>query len=311
MIELLAYDIILSKEWDDIVRSAPKGHFMFQRAYMNYHQDRFQDASLMFKKKGRVVAVFPANISDNILYSHQGLSFGGIIHGAELSVQDVESVLELIIYNAKERGLRTIVYKCIPEFYHSTSSSEDLYALFRKAFTLYRRDVSSLIDLKNPVPFAKDRRYRTNKSKRNDLTAAFSPDIHAYMKIVTVNLEEKFGVSPTHSADEMALLNARFPYNIRLKVVKKDDIILAGAILYIHGQVVHIQYLHSSENGKKLNAMEFLIDDLVSMYRESHRWLDFGISTENEGMKLNGGLIDFKQGFGARAQVHDFYRLEF
>ena len=37
---------------------------------------------------------------------------------------------------------------------------------------------------------------------------------------------------------------------------------------------------------------------------------EFGISTEEGGTVLNRGLIDYKEGFGARAVVHDFYELD-
>jgi hypothetical protein len=35
-------------QWDEFVRTAKNGHFMFLRDYMEYHADRFPDSSLMF-----------------------------------------------------------------------------------------------------------------------------------------------------------------------------------------------------------------------------------------------------------------------
>lgn len=46
---------------------------------MDYHADRFQDASLMIYRKGQLYALLPANRLNNILYSHQGLTYGGLI----------------------------------------------------------------------------------------------------------------------------------------------------------------------------------------------------------------------------------------
>ena len=37
---------------------------------------------------------------------------------------------------------------------------------------------------------------------------------------------------------------------------------------------------------------------------------DFGIANEDEGWWLNEGLITQKEGFGGRAVVHEFYRLD-
>ncbi len=46
---------------------------------MDYHSDRFNDHSLVFTRKNRLIGLLPANIKDEALYSHGGLTFGGII----------------------------------------------------------------------------------------------------------------------------------------------------------------------------------------------------------------------------------------
>ena len=53
--------------------------FLFQRDFMDYHRDRFEDYSLKVYKKEKLVALLPANINDNIVYSHQGPSYGGVV----------------------------------------------------------------------------------------------------------------------------------------------------------------------------------------------------------------------------------------
>ena len=47
---------------------------------MEYHNDRFEDFSLMVYKNGKLIALLPANKKDNIVYSHQGLSYGGVVY---------------------------------------------------------------------------------------------------------------------------------------------------------------------------------------------------------------------------------------
>jgi len=48
---------------------------------------------------------------------------------------------------------------------------------------------------------------------------------------------------------------------------------------------------------------------IKNVYRNK-KYFDFGISTENNGRILNKGLIAQKEGFGARAYVHDFYEIK-
>ena len=81
MISICRYTQDKHTQWDDFVKVSKNGTFLFLRAYMDYHSDRFHDHSLMFhNEKGKLIAVLPANIrtaSPPALHSHQGLTYGG------------------------------------------------------------------------------------------------------------------------------------------------------------------------------------------------------------------------------------------
>ena len=69
---------------------------------------------------------------------------------------------------------------------------------------------------------------------------------------------------------------------------------------------MHTQYLAASEEGRRLNALSLLLAELIGRYAGRH-YFSFGISTEQEGQVLNGGLVAQKEYFGARGIAHDFY----
>jgi len=69
-----------------------------------------------------------------------------------------------------------------------------------------------------------------------------------------------------------------------------------------------MQYLACSPFGREVGALDYLLDVLVGEIYIDKKYFDFGISTENDGRKLNEGLIAQKEGFGARGFVHDFYK---
>ena len=46
---------------------------------MEYHKDRFQDYSLMVFDENKLVAVLPANRVEVEVFSHQGLTYGGLV----------------------------------------------------------------------------------------------------------------------------------------------------------------------------------------------------------------------------------------
>ena len=50
---------------------------------------------------------------------------------------------------------------------------------------------------------------------------------------------------------------------------------------------------------------EYLITDLF----KDKEFFDFGICNENQGMYINHGLLDWKEGFGGRTYVHKFYNI--
>lgn len=73
------YNIKDKEIWNEFVLNSKQGTFLLNRNYMDYHSDRFDDNSLMFyDTKDRLTAILPANIKDNVLQSHQGLSYGGL-----------------------------------------------------------------------------------------------------------------------------------------------------------------------------------------------------------------------------------------
>ena len=53
-----------------------------------------------------------------------------------------------------------------------------------------------------------------------------------------------------------------------------------------------------------------LLDVLLESYAGRVRYFDFGASTEDGGRTLNAGLVEYKEGFGARTVVHDMYEWE-
>lgn len=106
------------------------------------------------------------------------------------------------------------------------------------------------------------------------------------------------------------MLASRFPDNIKLYAAEIENELLAGAIVFENGETIHTQYLANSDAGRKVRTLDCVIYTLLTEVYKDRRYFDFGISNEQDGKYLNVGLITQKQGFGARAVVHDFYKLD-
>lgn len=129
--EAVIYDSSLKALWDGFVSKAVNSHFMHFRDYMEYHSDRFEDHSIIFKdEKGQIIAVLPANLSDDVLYSHQGLTFGGVLVGQKVNAIHLVAIFECLVGYCQENGFKKIVYKRPPDFYYDGFFQDDLYALF-------------------------------------------------------------------------------------------------------------------------------------------------------------------------------------
>ena len=259
MIEITYYRSQHKSLWDDFVRRSKNGSFLFHRDYMEYHSDRFLDSSLLFFKNGNLVSVMPANFADDVFYTHAGLTFGGIVSDPKMKIGLMLELFDSMMMHLSQHGIKTLVYKAIPNIYHVVPAEEDLYALFRFRAKLIRRDVSSVIRLDEPILFNKARKRGIKRGKKSELTIKRTHDFEAFMWIVEEVLRRKYHVKPTHTSSEIASLAQKFPENIKLIAAYKDEMMLAGAIIYESKPVAHAQYIASSGTGEKMGAIRFTL----------------------------------------------------
>jgi len=298
-------------EWDSFVKNSKNGHFFFQRDYMEYHADRFCDFSLLFfNDLENLIAILPANREEDVVYSHQGLTFGGFLVNEKMKAETMLEIFEILKDYLRKEGIHKLVYKCIPYIYHRLPSEEDLYALFYNNARLVRRDVSSAILLESKVKYQLQRQRAIKKAIRNGLEFGRSDDFESYWTILEDILRTQHDTKPVHSLDEIKRLAGLFPDNIKLFVAKKNGKILGGTLIFENEKIVHTQYLANSSEGKKIGALDFVIDHLINKVYKDKKYLDFGMSNEKKGRYLNLGLISQKEGFGAGSVVYDFYELD-
>jgi hypothetical protein len=310
-VEIVPYEPGLKAIWDGFLSRAKNGHFLFFRDYMDYHADRFRDSSLIFMEGGRPAALFPANLAGDVLWSHQGLTFGGVVADRGITAGKTLKIFRLLRDRCAAGGIKSIVYKPIPYMYHLLPAQEDLYALFRVGARLVRRDLSAVISLSDRLPFSKGKRHGTSRARNAGVDVRTDDDLVVFMDLLERVLAERHGAKPTHSLDELRKLAGRFPDNIKLVSAHRDGAMLAGIILYEYGPVAHTQYMASGEEGLACGALDLLVDYVVNEYCPSrYRYVSFGISTERDGTLLNPGLSAQKEMFGARGVVHDWYRID-
>lgn len=306
----------MADEWNALVARSRNGTFLLDRRFMDYHQARFRDCSAVFRKRGRMVACFPANFStaENTVYSHQGLTYGGLICEAQITATEVLHIYALLLeaYRQTLHADRLIV-KPVPYIYNRYMADEQLYALFRSGATLTACGISSAIPLQHRLPLRESRKSGIRKANALGLSVSEtqrSDDLHTYSDLLRSTLETSHHVRPVHSVEDMELLMSRFPDNIRLYLCRHPQgRILAGTWIFDCGTVVHTQYLAASAEGKQSGALDLLLHHLITTRYADRTYFDFGISTEQGGHFLNEGLIFQKEGFGGRGVCYDTWEI--
>lgn len=310
MITVSQYSDSHKEEWDAFVRSAKNSVFFFQRDYMEYHADRFHDHSLLFSQERKPIAVLPANLHDRTLVSHGGLTFGGFLVDASMTTRLMLGLFDSLIAYLSQNGIPRLQYKCVPAIYHLLPAEEDRYALFVRGARLCRRDVTSTVQLQGRPPFQERRRRGARKAVEAGIELRATQEYGAFWTILTENLQRVHRTQPVHSLAEIETLHGKFPDHIKLFGAYRAGCLLAGVVVFENATVAHAQYISASEEGKKAGALDALFAWLINEAYRDKRYFDFGISTVENGRVLNEGLIDQKEGFGARAVVHDHYELK-
>lgn len=310
MFEIKKYTPECANDWNQFVEKSKNGTFLFNRNYMDYHSDRFTDCSLLIYRKGKLYSLFPANIDQNVIYSHQGLTYGGLIMSSKVTTVEIVEVFNEISLFFSKIGVTKVIYKTIPFIYHQIPAQEDLYALFKNKATLIGRNISSTIYQNQKVKFIESRKSGIRKALNHGVVVLESQDYASFWEILNTNLINKYGAAPVHTLPEIELLHKRFPNNIKLYLAYINDVAVAGTVLYITKQVLHTQYISASTLGKEVGALDLLFDQLINHSYKDIPIFDFGQSTEQMGNVLNESLIFQKEGFGGRGVVYDVYEYE-
>jgi len=309
MLELKVYRKENMQDWDSLIKRSKNGTFLFLRSYMDYHSHRFSDLSFMIYRKGKIEGVLPGNIANKIYYSHQGLSYGGLVLTEKISVSEVLIIFELLNKELRNRGVEKVIYKPIPYIYHKMPSQEDIYALFKMGAIKIACNISSTIYQRNKLNFIESRKSGIRKSKKFNVEFIESNRFDLFWPILNENLTNKYEKNAVHSLEEISYLHDQFPNSIKLYLASINQRIVAGTVLYLMDNVIHVQYISANEEGKSTGALDMIFDKLINDIYKEYPIFDFGQSTEDNGYYLNENLIFQKEGFGGRGVVFDTYEI--
>jgi hypothetical protein len=278
---------------------------------MEYHKDRFDDFSLMVFEGEKLIGILPANRVGKSVYSHQGLTYGGLVFCSKLKTEIIELILDQILFFFKGNAIETFYYKPIPDFYFSEGNNAMDFFLFKRGAVLERKEMNLVVNLAQPLKISKSKLKHFRRIENLDLDIveeqSFAP---FWERILEPRLLEKFNVKPVHTREEITFLKESFPENIKQFSVYQKDNIIAGITLFFIENGVKSQYGATSKKGEEMRALDFLFINLIEKYkREGKLFFDMGLVNEEDTKGYHYGLLTQKEELGCTVYNQNFYKI--
>lgn len=283
--------------WNSFIKDSVNGTFLFDRDFMEYHSDRFNDASLMVFNDDALICCIPGNKKESNFYSHQGLTYGGFIFKKDLSKSQLEKVIHQVINDLKD-NYASIEFRWQPYFYndyqeHIISAMDQLGFQTRKKFDNLH------IDLIHKIKTSSKKTVGYRNGKFDELRLEINHDFKSFWnQILIPQLKARHDASPVHSLEEIELLASRFPDSIKQYTIYKDQELLCGVTFFIKNNIVKSQYASASPDGLKVGALDFLYLEAIQRFKnEGLEYIDLGHVNNPDGT-INRGLQRFKEELG-------------
>ncbi|RKY88366.1 hypothetical protein DRQ09_02990 [candidate division KSB1 bacterium] len=183
--------------------------------------------------------------------------------------------------------------------------------MYTRGFRYLRRELTSVLSLEfedNEV-FTEELKRNIKKAIRSGIMVLENRDFENYYEILKNNLKMRHNVTPTHTLQELTLLNKLFPLKIRLFAAYLKTKMVGGIVLFVcNERAVLAFYISHNEKYQEYRVVDLLISEVIRWCRiKGFKYLDFGTFTLN--MNPNFGLGKFKEKFGAKGIFRDTFYL--
>lgn len=312
------------EEWDSFVLQSNNGTMFHLHRFLDYHPTgKFSFHHLMFYDEGKLVAVLPGGVNlHNEYWSPVGASYGSIVT-RDISFEKALCIVDAFLDYCREMGFASAYLIPPPLIYTLNYSQHIEYAmLYRKAgFELHY--ISHAIDLKHGQDFLKHFDKTARKSIRKilreeSLTIKTETTDEAYAVFHKILVENKSrrDAKPTHSLHDLLRLKELMPEKLRLMLVYKDGVAIAGSLLFLPNRKVVLCFYNMLRYEYEHERPIYLVmyETVRWAVENGYEWVDIGVSQDTKAdnpMTPSLGLIEFKERFDARGILRSTYHFRF
>lgn len=319
-LEIIKYNESYRAEWDAFVECSVNGTLLHTRSFFDHNPLNATDEhSFLFRKKNKTVAVLPCNLytaeGKKILHSHARATYGGFVV-KKIRAQEAMAIVGLLKETATDEKIDKLIIRNAFGVFRSRWCDESDYAMWRQGFKIRSRELETVIPLRGDEPpdtFFSASTKRSIKKANKYLTVKQSEEYGDYWELLSKNLSEKYGLTPTHSYDEFKTLQQCVGRDkVKLFAAFLHRKMIAGVVLLVaNRRVVHAQYIGSYAQYQELRPLNAVIDAAIRWAAAGgFRYLNLGTSNYDNGKKLNEGLFRFKEGFGGCHVLRETMHLE-
>jgi hypothetical protein len=267
----------------------------------------------MFFEDDTLVSCLPGHEVNGTLYSHLGLTYGALLtlntpseasdKSAQILKVDVDlypNLLKELISYLKHKDFHKLELKLPPPFFdpHFEQHYENLLEWDFKTLE-ESLDLVVIFDQEwSPSP-KKTAGYRNGRF--DPLKIVVSNDLEEFWnELLIPQLQKRHNAKPTHTLEEIQLLQTRFPTQILQYYVESEGEKIAGITLFDFGTILKVQYAAANVTGFEKNAMEFLYLEIIQEAKDQGKqFVDLGTVNNRDG-SINEGLLRFKKQLGAQ-----------
>lgn len=261
----------------------------------------------MFYEGGKAIGLLPAAVVDRDgerwLVSPYGASVGGLVVASDCRLLRMIGLVASLTTYAKNTGLHGIELRIGPSIFLREPNALQPFALQTRGFELSHCGLTFVLTLQEAsASLSGNRRRERARAERDN---AFEPrelgeeSLGAFYAILTETMDRHVA-RPTHTLSELADLYRRVPGKLRLFLLRRDEVELAGILVFVLNSVAaYTFYLCSTAEGLRHSALVVLLQFVVDTMRdEGFRYLDLGPSASDT--HINEGVVFFKESLGAQ-----------
>ncbi len=321
-ITIRRYDISDEMKWEEFIQTSNNGTLFHRRNFLNYHIEReFIDHSLIFEKKGKIIALLPAaemhdSNGEKRLHSHPGATFGGLVY-TKLNFEEIDFIIQELIKYSKNNGFASIFIIPPSQLYHKIFNESTEYLLHWHGFNGEEIYHSSIIDLSakenaSELVSQRKRRYLKKIEAKAQIELQWDNNIEAFYPILLDN-KQRHNSTPTHTQAELKKLMELMPNKFHLLMMYENKTPIGGTFIFMANSTVGIIFYNMiNYEYEHIQPASFLILETMKWAKEKNlKYLDFGVSqlpTSDNPLAPSPNLIKFKEQFSARGMLRIAYK---